>query len=366
VAGTARSDPHGNVDIPDLEFIVFLRPVKSRILFEQMLGRGTRKGEKHPDKSHFTVFDCFDGTLLEYFRQSTAITADPPEKPARTVKEIIDDIWANRDRDYNIRCLVKRLRRIEKEMAPEARDLFAAWILDGDVGRFAAGLPARLRTDFMQTMKFLRNDAFQELLVNYPRRKRVFLRVIENVDEVSSEYHVRDGTGKQYKPEDYLEAFARFVRNNPAKVEAIRILLDRPKDWSTGALKELRDKLVATPERFTIALLQKAHEMRYDKALADMISMVKHAARDHEPLLTAEERVERAFQQLTARQKFTDPQRQWLDRIRAHLVENLSIDQEDFDLSPILTRAGGWKPAERAFDGRLHTLLKALNQLVAA
>ena len=29
------------VDIPDLEFIVFLRPVKSRILFEQMLGRGT-------------------------------------------------------------------------------------------------------------------------------------------------------------------------------------------------------------------------------------------------------------------------------------------------------------------------------------
>ena len=32
------------VDIPDLEFIVFLRQVKSRILFEQMLGRGTRKG----------------------------------------------------------------------------------------------------------------------------------------------------------------------------------------------------------------------------------------------------------------------------------------------------------------------------------
>src|SRR5206468_499600 len=44
------------VDIPDLEFIVFLRPVKSRILFEQMLGRGTRKGEKFPDKSHFVVF----------------------------------------------------------------------------------------------------------------------------------------------------------------------------------------------------------------------------------------------------------------------------------------------------------------------
>jgi type I restriction enzyme, R subunit len=65
------------VDIPDLEFIILLRPIKSRILFEQMLGRGTRKGENISDKSHFTVFDCFDGTLLEYFRKATAITAEP-------------------------------------------------------------------------------------------------------------------------------------------------------------------------------------------------------------------------------------------------------------------------------------------------
>jgi superfamily II DNA or RNA helicase len=73
------------VDIPDLEFVVFLRQVKSRILFEQILGRGTRKGEKFLDKSHFTVFDCFDGTLLAYFRTATAITAEPPtRRPERS------------------------------------------------------------------------------------------------------------------------------------------------------------------------------------------------------------------------------------------------------------------------------------------
>ncbi len=132
------------VDIPDLEFIVFLRPVKSRILFEQMLGRGTRKGEKFPDKSHFTVFDCFDGSLLAYFRNSTGLTADPPEKPARSIKEIIDAIWANHDRDYNVRCLVRRLQRIEKGMAGEARPLFAAFgIAEGNVGRYAAALPGQ-------------------------------------------------------------------------------------------------------------------------------------------------------------------------------------------------------------------------------
>src|SRR6185312_15524347 len=93
------------VDIPDLEYIVFLRPVKSRILFEQMIGRGTRRGELYADKSHFVVFDCFDGTLLEYFKKVTAITAEPPQKESRTIAEIIENIWQNRDREYNSRCL---------------------------------------------------------------------------------------------------------------------------------------------------------------------------------------------------------------------------------------------------------------------
>lgn len=45
------------VDIPWLENVVFLRPVKSRVLFEQMLGRGTRRSEEIR-KTHFTVYDC--------------------------------------------------------------------------------------------------------------------------------------------------------------------------------------------------------------------------------------------------------------------------------------------------------------------
>jgi type I restriction enzyme R subunit len=355
------------VDIPDLEFIVFLRPVKSRILFEQMLGRGTRKGEKFPDKSHFTVFDCFDGTLLAYFRNSTGLTADPPEKPSRTIREIIDDIWSNRDRDYNIRCLVRRLQRIEKEMAGEARELFAAFgIEDGDVGRYASALPGNLRRDFTGAMRLLRDEKFQKLLVSYPRRKKVFVKALENEDAVSSEYLIRDGLGNEHKPEDYLEAFAHFVRENPAKVHAIQILLDRPQEWGTKALDELRKKLASTPERFTVDLLQRAHQLRYDKALVDIISMVKHAARDQEPLLTAEERVEKAFQKLTVDKHFTPEQQQWLGRIRRHLVANLSIEQEDFESIPVLAEPGGWKPANLAFDGNLDRFIRFLNEAVAA
>lgn len=354
------------VDIPDLEFIVFLRPVKSRILFEQMLGRGTRKGEHHPDKSHFTVVDCFDGTLLEYFREATAITAQPPRTQPRSITEVIEDIWANRDRDYNIRCLVKRLQRIEKEMSGEAREMFAAYIADGDMAGYARRLPQRLREDFTGEMQLLRNPEFQDLLINYPRKPRTFLVAYGASDQVESEWLIRGADGREYQPNDYLQAFEQFVRDNPAQIEAIGILLGRPQEWSTSALDELRQKLRATPERFTIEHLQKAHELHYSKALVDIISMVKHAADEHKPLYTAAERVALAFDQVTAGHTFTPDQQQWLDRIRSHMIQNLSIDPEDFDTMPILANAGGWNRANQTFAGQLQDILRALNSAVAA
>lgn len=354
------------VDIPDLEFIVMLRPVKSRILFEQMLGRGTRKGERFPDKSHFTVFDCFDGTLLEYFRKATAITAEPPDKPSRSISEIIEDIWSNRDRPYNIRCLVKRLQRIDKEMSGEARELFARFIPDGDMMRYASGLAARLSVDFAGAMKLLKDKGFQDLLKDYPRRKRVFYVAHAVEDKVESQRLVRDAAGVEWKPEDYLIAFARFVQENEAQVEAIRILLNRPKEWGTDALVELRQTLATAPQRFTVENLQQVHAVRYHKALVDIISMVKHAVRDQEPLLTAAERVDRALTKITKGQKFKPAQQRWLDRIRQHLVTNLTIDREDFDALPIFTRDGGWAVADRIFDGKLKKLISELNSAIAA
>ena len=112
--------------------------------------------------------------------------------------------------------------------------------------------------------------------------------------------------------------------------------------------------------------LQKAHQIRYHKALADVISMVKHAANEQEPLLTNAERVGRAMSHVEQKRTFTPEQRQWLDRIRAHLVENLSVDRDDFDLIPTLSHQGGWRAADKAFGGRLVETLAALNGAVAA
>jgi type I restriction enzyme R subunit len=243
-----------------------------------MLGRGTRKGEKYPDKSHFTVFDCFDGTLLEYFRQTTGITAEPLEKESRTIAEVIREIWNNRDRDYNVRCLVKRLQRIDKEMSAQGREQFAAYIEAGDMARYARELPKRLREDFAGAMQLLRDEKFQDLLVNYDRAWRTFIEAPSVVDEVSSSWLARGADGKSYKPVDYLAAFAQFVNDNPDHIEAIRILQKSPEAWGTQALTELRDKLLKASQRFTEENLQKVHQVHYHKALVDVISMVKRAA----------------------------------------------------------------------------------------
>jgi type I restriction enzyme R subunit len=335
-------------------------------LFEQMLGRGTRKGERYPDKSHFVVVDCFDGSLLAYFRETTGITAEPPVPPSRTITEIIECIWQNKDREYNTRCLVKRLQRIDKEMSGNARAAFASHIPEGDVARFARDLPSRLHEDFNATMILLRNQAFQDLLVNYERKPRVFLVAHTVQDEVSSQWLVRGNDGKEYLPDDYLTAFTAFVREHENDIDAIKILLDRPQDWSPGALSDLRNKLAAAPARFTVENLQRAHELAHHKALVDIISMVKHAADTQSPLYTSAERVDRALAGLTRGRTFSAEQGAWLDRIRTHLQENLSIDKEDFDTMPAFSRYGGWSRANNTFNQTLPSLLKELNRVIAA
>ncbi len=125
------------VDIPALEFIVFLRPVKSRILWEQMLGRGTRKCDDI-GKTHFVIFDCFNGTLINYFKNASYnFKIDPPGTESVTIKELIEKIYNNDDREANAKRLSKRLHRIEKDMSGNARDKFSAFIPDGDMGKFA-------------------------------------------------------------------------------------------------------------------------------------------------------------------------------------------------------------------------------------
>ena len=351
------------VDIPALECIVFLRPVKSRILWTQMLGRGTRKC---PDinKEFFTIFDCFDGTLIEYFKGATDFVIEVEEAAAAIpIAEVIENIYNNIERDYNTNRLIKRLRRIDDTMNAQARYEFTTFIPDGNMRKFADGMKGNLRERFTETMAVLREKKFQDLLTNYQRSANPFYVAYDTQDSVSSETVFKVGD-KQLKPQDYLVAFSEFIHANRAKFEALSILLNRPKKWSGAALRAIRDEL--RKKDFDEEKVRRAHKMAGHKALADIISIIKNADDGKNPLLTAEERVNRSLKAILAKHAFTEEQKQWLDYIKEHLIINLALEKDYFDLVPVLEQHGGLAKAKKIFGSELDKIIEEINYLLAA
>jgi type I restriction enzyme R subunit len=351
------------VDIPALEFIVFLRPVKSRILWTQMLGRGTRKCPEI-NKEFFTIFDCFDGTLIQYFRDSTDFVIEVEESGETvTIAAIIENIWNNVERDYNVKRLVKRLRRVVATMSAKAREDFAAFIPEGDVGGYTDELQRNLKTAFTETMALLRNKQFQDLLLNYDRARVPFYVAYGTEDRVTSELLYTAHEGSQ-KPQEYLNAFSFFIKQNKEKIDALSVLFRNPRKWNTAALKEIRQLLKTN--RFDEEQVQKAHELSGHKAMADIISMIKNADNAENPLLTAEERVNKTIADILALHTFKPEEKEWLEYIREHLIINLAIEKENFDLVPVLERHGGLARATRIFGAKLEQLLEEINAKLAA
>jgi type I restriction enzyme R subunit len=347
------------VDIPALEFVVFMRPVKSRILWVQMLGRGTRLCPEI-GKDHFKIFDCFNGSLIEYFKDSVDFKVEPPRGEPLSLEEIINNIYQNVNRDYYTKILVKRLKRIEKNMSGEAIEYFEPYVENGDIGKFADDLSEMIRTDFVNTMNLLRDKEFVKRLKDYPRKTKEFWKGYEIEDTVESEELI---LGE--KPQDYLDSFSKFVKENPDKILALKILLEKPNEWNPNVLNELRDKL--KENKFTEKDLRRAHKLVYNIALTDLISMIKHAANESSPLLSPEERVRKAIVKVTEVKNFTYEQLEWLSLIQKHLAENLSIDEKDFDYIPAFERKGGLKKAQRIFGKtELQKLIEEINSNIAA
>jgi len=327
-----------------------------------MMDRGTRLCPGI-NKTHFTVFDCFGGTLLEYFKQTTSITAEAPIKPTKTIQEIVQAIADNQNRAYNVRVLSKRFQRISKNITQESRNEFN-YILGEDIAGFATNLEDKLSKNWVGTIKILQGKAFLHLCDNYQRPKREFIIAESAEDYVTSEVIFRAADGKELKPVDYLKLFEEFIKNNPEHIDAIDILLNKPKNFHTDELKALREKLATKPDNLIDKFNERNLRRAYNKELADIISIIRHAAKNEE-LLTVESRVDRAISKVKAKKRFTETQEKWLELIRRHLVANLLIEKNDIDTLPIFMRQGmNYVKLNRIFDGKLDEILQEINEAV--
>jgi len=107
------------------------------------------------------------------------------------------------------------------------------------------------------------------------------------------------GFGRQrVQAEDYLSCISTFVKENPEHIEAIRILLDRPRTGERMPLPNCGRNLPQPGTASRSRISRSRTRCGYNKALVDIISMVKHAAREEEPLCTAEQRIHRVFDKM--------------------------------------------------------------------
>ena len=115
-------------------------------------------------------------------------------------------------------------------------------------------------------------------------------------------------------------------------------------------------------DKFTENNLRRA----YNKELADIISIIRHAAQGGE-LLTVEQRVNKAMMKVKSDRAFTPEQEKWLDLIRRHLTKTLLMEKDDVDYMPIFTREGGsWGKLNKIFGGELDAIIHEINEAIAA
>jgi type I restriction enzyme R subunit len=346
------------VDIPGIEFVVFMRQVKSRILWVQMLGRGTRLCHDI-NKTHFKIFDCFGGSLVEYFADTTDFKIDPPRQQAMTISQVISNIIYEVELEHYLQMLNRRLHRIDRGIDSSAREQLEFYLPHANNRGFAQSFQDLWEGQPKKAISLLQNEQFIDFLDNYPRVQTTFLIAEEVEDRVSSEVVVQG-----QKPEDYLDSFNRFIQENSEQIEALQILRQRPQDWSVEALEQLREKL--KENRFSETNLQRAYQLVHHKALVDIISLIRSVFNHSDSVYTASERVERAIALVSEGKNFTPEQWEWLGYIKQHLIQNLSIDLDDFEYAPIFELHGGKGKAQKVFGDEFNSLISSLNSAIAA
>ncbi|HKZ54663.1 MAG TPA: type I restriction-modification enzyme R subunit C-terminal domain-containing protein [Anaerolineales bacterium] len=106
---------------------------------------------------------------------------------------------------------------------------------------------------------------------------------------------------------------------------------------------------------------------RFPKALVFADNDLPH--RSHAdlgaPLTSAEERVDAALRRLLGERILTEPQRKWLGLIRRHMIANLAIARDDFELIEFEQAGATWSRVNKDFGEALPKLLQPLNEAVA-
>ena len=343
------------IDVPEITTLVFMRRVKSRILFEQMLGRATRLCPKI-NKTHFEIYDpvgVYDS--LEEVNTMQPVSADPKTTFAQLLDglEILEDEAHIKNAVAQIIAKLQRVkRRLTKEEVNEFKDLAAGLTVEGFIQKIE-NLPAS------EARNTLLMEASLLEMLDDKHGHGGYTKVISDKQD---KFLVRErGFGKnEQRPEDYIESFEDFVKNNVNEIAALNIICTRPKELTRETLKSLR--LALAKNGFTTQQLNTAvSEITSEEITADIISLVRRYAIGS-PLVSHQARIRRAVDKLKKAHNFSRVELNWLSRIESYLLNESVMNVKVFDEDERFKTNGGYKRLNQIFRNNLEGIITELNE----
>ncbi len=341
------------VDVPRIGNLVFLRRVKSRILYEQMLGRATRLCPEI-GKESFRVYDAVGQTELIGDLTDMKPTVVSPRFTFVDLARELSQTHDPKAREAVHEQLVTKLRRKRTVLERAATTEFV---------EAAGGLsPAAL----LEKMAAQTPSEAAAWMVEHPRAVGLMDRVSghdarvvlhegdDRVVEVSQDFNGRT-------PSDYLEAFGAFVDANMNRIPALTVVKTAPRDLTRKQLRELAEALDAAGYS-EINLRTAWHRMRNEDVAASIVGYIRQRALG-EALEPYNERVERAVKRVLASRAWSKPQRTWLERIGKQIAVTTVVDREALDAEPFSDH-GGFDHVNAVFEGRAEEVLASLRAAV--
>lgn len=343
------------IDVPEITTLVFMRRVKSRILFEQMLGRATRLCPKI-NKTHFEIYDpvgVYDS--LEEVNTMQPVSADPKTTFAQLLDglEVLEDEAHIKNAIAQIIAKLQRVkRRLTKEEVNEFKDLAAGLTVEGFIQKIESLPAAEARNTLLMEASLLE-------MLDDKHGHGGYTKVISDKQD---KFLIRErGFGKnEQRPEDYLEAFEDFVKNNVNEIAALNIICTRPKELTRETLKSLR--LALAQNGFTTQQLNTAvSEITSEEITADIISLVRRYAIGS-PLVSHQARIRRAVDKLKKAHNFSRVELNWLSRIESYLLNESVMNVKVFDEDERFKTNGGYKRLNQVFRNNLEGIITELNE----
>lgn len=340
------------IDVPRIDKIVFLRRVKSRILYEQMLGRATRLCDEI-NKNHFEIFDCV--RLYEALKDVTNMNPVVANKTTsfKILRETLERAESKEEKEATLKKVIAKLQRKKKLINENEKLIFKSLCNNKTPEEFIEELR---ESDLDSAVKkIINNNALMEYLDEKYSSDEVII-VSEAKDKLIS--HTR-GYGKGKKPEDYIQEFKKYIEENKNKVQALEVVCTRPQDLTKESLKQLR--AILDNNGFNEEYLKTAwKDLKHEEIVADIIAFIRQQALGS-PLESNEERVKRAVARIKREYYLTRSQENWINRIEKVMLKEVVIDKETLDTGAFKAQSGGFdRLNEKLFNGKLEEIIKKL------